>query len=106
MRRLASFWPKGLWTSPLLPGALVLLAIFVLQVAGVSAFDRIGDLFFDSYQRAAPRPAGDAPVQVVAIDEQSIRRVGQWPWPRTELARLIERLRGAGAAVIALDIVF
>lgn len=67
---------------------------------------RIGDLFFDAYQRAAPRGPGDAPVQVVAIDEESIRRVGQWPWPRTEVARLIEQLSGAGAAVVALDIVF
>jgi adenylate cyclase len=97
---------KSFWTSPLLPGALVLLAIFALQVGGVPALDRIGDLFFDAYQRAAPRTPGDAPVQVVAIDEESIRRVGQWPWPRTEVARLIERLKGAGAAVIALDIVF
>lgn len=63
-------------------------------------------MFFDAYQRAAPRVPGDAPVQVVAIDEESIRRVGQWPWPRTEVGRLIEQLSGAGAAVIALDIVF
>jgi adenylate cyclase len=97
---------KGFWTSPLLPGALVLLAIFALQVVGVPAVSRIGDLFFDSYQRAAPRAARDAPVQVVAIDEESIRRVGQWPWPRTEVGRLIEQVSAAGAAVIALDIVF
>lgn len=97
---------KSFWTSPLLPGALVLLSIFALQVVGVPAIARIGDLFFDSYQRAAPRAQRDAPVQVVAIDEESIRRVGQWPWPRTEVGRLIEQLSGSGAAVIALDIVF
>ena len=48
----------------------------------------------------------DAPVQVVAIDEESVRKIGQWPWPRTEVGRLLEQLSGAGAAVIALDIVF
>jgi CHASE2 domain-containing sensor protein len=58
MRRLKRFW-----TSPLLPGALVLLAIFALQVSGVSALDRIGDLFFDTYQRAAPRAPSDAPTR-------------------------------------------
>jgi len=77
-----------------------------LQALGLPAAERIGDLFFDSYQRAAPRPYRDAPVQVVAIDEESLRRIGQWPWPRTEIGRLIERLSGAGAAVIALDVVF
>ncbi len=83
-----------------------LLAAFALQLIGLPAVDRIGDLFFDSYQRAAPRAAKDTPVQVVAIDEESIRRIGQWPWPRTEVGRLLEQLSGAGAAVIALDIVF
>ena len=93
-------------TSPLLPGALSLLLVFVLQVIGVPAVGRIGDQFFDSYQRAAPREPKSTPIQVVAIDEESIRRVGQWPWPRTEVGRLVERLSAAGAAVIALDIVF
>jgi adenylate cyclase len=90
----------------LLPGVAALLAAFALQLIGLPAVDRIGDLFFDSYQRAAPRAAKDTPVQVVAIDEESIRRIGQWPWPRTEVGRLLEQLSGAGAAVIALDIVF
>lgn len=80
--------------------------VFVLQAIGVPPIARIGDLFFDSYQRAAPREMKDAPVQVVAIDEESIRKIGQWPWPRTEVGRLFEQLSGAGAAVIALDIVF
>lgn len=87
-------------------GGLVLLAILGLQFADVPAVRRIGDLFFDAYQRAAPREVKDAPVAVVAIDEESLRRVGQWPWPRTEVGRLLERLHQAGAAVIALDVVF
>lgn len=92
--------------GPRLLGGLALLAVLALQWAGVPAFGRIGDLFFDAYQRAAPRQVRDAPVAVVAIDEESLRRVGQWPWPRTEVGRLLERLHQAGAAVIALDIVF
>jgi adenylate cyclase len=89
-----------------LPGVAALLLVFALQSIGVPAVGRVGDLFFDSYQRAAPRAHRDAPVAVVAIDEESIRRIGQWPWPRTEVGRMIEQLSGAGAAVVALDIVF
>ena len=43
---------------------------------------------------------------MVDIDEESIRRLGQWPWPRSDIARLTERLARAGAATIAYDIVF
>ncbi len=63
-------------------------------------------MLFDSYQRAAPRAFEDAPVRVIDIDDESIRRLGQWPWPRTEIARMTERLGQAGASVIAFDVVF
>jgi Predicted transmembrane sensor domain len=42
-------------------------------------------------------------VRILAIDEESLKRIGQWPWSRETLARIIDRLTGAGAAV-ALDI--
>ncbi|MCW5965436.1 MAG: CHASE2 domain-containing protein, partial [Bryobacterales bacterium] len=40
------------------------------------------------------------------IDEASLRRFGQWPWPRAVLADLVSQLSSAGASVIALDVVF
>ena len=42
----------------------------------------------------------------IDIDETSIEKYGQWPWPRNLLARLVDRLTEAGSAVIAFDIVF
>lgn len=64
------------------------------------------ELVFDAFQRAEPRADSDVPVRVVDIDEASLARLGQWPWPRSELARLVERLSGLGAAAIAFDMVF
>ena len=46
------------------------------------------------------------PVVIVDIDEQSLRKLGQWPWPRTRVADLITRLTKLGALVIAFDVVF
>jgi adenylate cyclase len=94
------------WKSTILPGALALLAVLGLQLAGIGALTRVGQLVFDSYVRAEPRKYQPAPVRVVDIDEASIRRFGQWPWPRTEIARLIQQLGNAGASAVALDIVF
>ena len=94
------------WKSTVLPGALALLAVLALQLADVTALTRVGQLVFDSYVRAEPRQYRPVPVKVVDIDEASIRQFGQWPWPRTEIARLIQQLGNAGASVVALDIVF
>jgi len=43
---------------------------------------------------------------VVDIDEKSLARFGQWPWPRYRVALLLERLRSLGALTVALDMVF
>lgn len=97
---------KAGWKVTALPAALVLLAVFALQVVGFAPLTRAGQLLFDSYLRAAPRAYAEAPVRIVDIDEESLRRYGQWPWPRTDIALLARRLAEAGAAVIALDVVF
>ena len=43
---------------------------------------------FDYYQRLEPRAYQDAPVRIVDIDDASLARLGQWPWPRSEVAAL------------------
>jgi adenylate cyclase len=94
------------WRGTLLSGGLTLLAVFALQIAGFTPLTRVGQLIFDSYVRAKPRPYEAAPVRIVDIDEESLRRYGQWPWPRTDIALLIQRLGDAGAEVIANDLDF
>lgn len=61
---------------------------------------------FDTQLIRHPRPYTKLPVTIVDIDDESLRRLGQWPWPRTQMAEMIDRLGNAGAASIVLDIVF
>jgi CHASE2 domain-containing sensor protein/predicted Ser/Thr protein kinase len=42
-------------------------------------------------------------IELVAVDQESLNKVGRWPWPRATQARLIENLRAGGAKVIAYD---
>ena len=73
-----------------------------------SALTRVQDQAFDLYQRLSPGaydPA-TAPVRIVDVDDRSIAAVGQWPWPRTTVATLVERLAAAKPAVIAFDMLF
>ena len=48
----------------------------------------------------------DPRLVIVAIDERSLRQLGQWPWPRSTHARLIDKLEQAGVQRIALDLMF
>src|ERR1700712_4840567 len=61
---------------------------------------------FDAFQRVDPRKKTQWPVTIVDIDDKSLEKFGQWPWPRTRLADLGTELTNLGAAVIAFDVVF
>src|SRR5690606_28087306 len=96
-RRALAVWVAGLAT---------LAAVLVFGAVQRPLLDRLTNLVFDTYQRILPRAEAGAPVAVVDIDEASIGVLGQWPWPRTVLAQLVDRLGQAGAVTVAFDIVF
>ncbi|MEL6505292.1 MAG: adenylate/guanylate cyclase domain-containing protein [Pseudomonadota bacterium] len=61
---------------------------------------------FDFYQRLKPREFTQQPVAIVDIDERSLETLGQWPWPRTRMAELVEKLRQMQVPAVAFDILF
>lgn len=93
----------------------VVYALLALGIVGFLAAIRISDpapmvalreAYFDQLQQLRPRQAVDLPVRVIDVDEASLSRLGQWPWPRHVLARLNERLAELGAAVVVYDVLF
>ena len=60
---------------------------------------------FDGYQVYSERQPSQS-VTIVNIDEASIAELGQWPWPRDQIADLIYRLRDANAGIIVMPILF
>ncbi|MGK9234633.1 adenylate/guanylate cyclase domain-containing protein [Inquilinus limosus] len=92
--------------APILPGLLVLAGLIGLRLADPVPVEALRLQGFDLFQRLAPRAYDpDVPVRVIAIDDESLRRLGQWPWPRDRLARLVDRLAQAGAAAVVLDLI-
>ncbi|KQW23056.1 adenylate cyclase [Afipia sp. Root123D2] len=86
---------------------LPLLAGFVmLRVIDPLPIEELRVKIFDAYQVIQPRKAVQRPVVIVDIDEKSLAKYGQWPWPRTRVAEMVQQLTGLGAAAIAFDIVF
>lgn len=83
-------------------GTMVALTAFPPPI-----LDRARDAVFDGYQRTAPRtydPA--APVHIIDIDEAALEAYGQWPWPRSYMAEMTERLFDHGAAAVGFDVLF
>jgi adenylate cyclase len=92
-------------------GVLIGVAVTVLLLAVAlrppAPFLTARDAVFDSYQRASPRPYDpQAPVHIVDIDEAALDLYGQWPWPRSYLAALTDRLFAHGAAAVGYDVLF
>src|SRR3954465_1851743 len=61
---------------------------------------------FDIFQLIDPRVKTVRPVTIVDIDDKSLAKLGQWPWPRTQISDMVANLTSLGAVVIAFDIVF
>ncbi|MDE2489349.1 MAG: adenylate/guanylate cyclase domain-containing protein [Elusimicrobia bacterium] len=90
------------WLVPL----ALLAALLVLRAADAGWVQALQFRAFDAFLNLRPRPYQDLPVRVIDIDEESLAKVGQWPWPRTVLARLVERLTADGASTIVFDATF
>ena len=93
--------------SPIRWFALGVLAALFLFVALSPASEPLRHAGFDAYQRAFPLKRSNAGlVTTVLIDERALARFGQWPWPRTRTAELIERIAEADPASIGIDLIF
>jgi len=100
-RRLARHWRYLLVVVAVYAGALALGETLTTLRANFQ------NVVFDQYQRWRPRERGaERLVRVVDIDDESIRRLGQWPWPRAQMARLVDALASAKVAAIGFDVLF
>ncbi len=101
MKKIWSYFIPAL----LLATILAFQSFYSYEVASLRIEDfRVG--IFDFYQKIKPRVFRTTPVRIIDIDDESLAKLGQWPWPRPLIAKLITRLAEAGSKVIAFDIVF
>jgi len=79
------------------------LTLFIVMVPGAGT---VRNAVFDTYQKWFPLERTTAPVVVVLVDEEALKRYGQWPWPRTRVAELFEKIAALQPASIGVDMVF
>src|SRR6202790_4310247 len=104
--RILRRWFKRKFGYARLVCLALLIGVAALRIADPAPIEELRVRTFDSFQLIDPRVKTAKPVTVVDIDEKSLTRLGQWPWPRTRIADLITNLTRLGAVVIAFDIVF
>jgi len=81
---------------------ILLLVVLLTSYSGV--LNRVDNLLYDLGQRLHSRPPPPDLV-IVGIDENSLSKLGRWPWSRRLHATLIDRLKADGARVIGLDLI-
>ncbi len=93
------------WLRGLILGLLAFWLMAPLSFLPLGKFLENRALDF-CYQWRPAQPAADD-ILVVGIDEPSFQELRRpWPWPRRWHARLVHRLKAAGARVVVFDIVF
>ena len=98
--------PLQKFILPFIAPMAVLLTAVSLQLWQPYPIEFTRNLVFDQYNRWLPRHEQDSPVVFVDIDEASLARLGQFPWPRSVFADLVDNMTGYGSAAIAFDILF
>lgn len=78
---------------------IVFFALYFADSSWLKDLERIG---YDAGVRMTERDTGAGEqVVIVAIDDASIKQIGRWPWPRSVLARTLDKL--STAKVIGLQ---
>src|SRR6476469_6658642 len=94
LKRGSAPWKLLLWTT---------FAALLFGLIGLGELPE--DLLRSARNRMHSHPAsGD--IVLVKIDDEALRSVGRWPWPRAYHAKLVDRLAKAGAKRIFIDLSF
>ena len=90
----------------LMAGFLVSLLTSIVYIVMPEKFMSLDNQLRDTIflVRGGLKPSDD--IVIVDIDEKSLKELGQWPWKRKDVAKILQNLADAGAGVIGLDIVF
>ncbi|MBB5022581.1 CHASE2 domain-containing protein [Desulfurispira natronophila] len=91
-------------------GSLCLVVVVVGEVAGfwsLRLMDRLEWLSYDARVQATLIGDEDPSIVLIDLDERSLNEIGQWPWPRHQVAELTQILFDEyGISILGFDIVF
>ena len=105
-------------TKPITLGAIVIALFAALSYSYysgkeqradhllVKTFDSIGFQIHNLRLKFRGPQTPEAPVAILAVDEESLEKLGHWPWPRSVFAEVLQALGAYGAKNLAFDVIF
>ena len=94
-------------TMPLfVSGTIIILVSIVTYIIHPLFLTYLDNKIYDIFLLASPKSPPSNATIIVDLDEESLARIGQWPWPRYVVALMLEKIRQAGALAIGMDILF
>ena len=86
-------------------GLSITLLFLLFVLVRIDFLDTFELKVYDVMMRLRSAPEADSPIVLVDIDDDSIEKLGRWPWPRSLLARGIEKINTGQPRVIGLNII-
>ena len=81
----------------------LLVAFGIVLLSWQAFFNQVNDIAYDFTLRLAGPVDPASSVQIVAIDEESLDRVGAWPWSRSDVALLVAQISAGEPRAIGID---
>ncbi|MBI2058711.1 MAG: adenylate/guanylate cyclase domain-containing protein [Nitrospirae bacterium] len=85
---------------------MITLGILIAYIFQVGLFERLELLTYDTRLKQRKKVDVGHEAVLAAIDEQSLKEIGRFPWPRNKMAQVIDKLEALGAKVIGLDMIW
>ncbi len=96
---------KKILGAPSVQTALLTALVLVVMLWPISPLEHLENKNFDFWASHFRSPENQS-IAIVAIDEKSIRQIGDWPWPRSKIAEMVRFLSSEGADALGICLLY
>ncbi len=90
----------------LVTGGCLTVAFLFLVIYPPSVLQTVEYVGYDEMVRFLGGTLPPTNVVILDVDERSLAKMGQWPWPRYRIAEMIQKCADLGASSVAVDFLF
>lgn len=87
-------------------GICITVLFLLFGYAETDFLDTLERKFYDIRMSLRSNPESESKIILVDIDDESIEKIGRWPWPRSHIAKCLEIINQASPKVIGLNIIY
>lgn len=87
-------------------GGIITVFFLVFSIVRVDFLDSLELKFYDLRMNMRESQADSNEIVLVDVDDDSIDKLGRWPWPRSLIAQGIEKIREGSPKIVGLNMIF